>query len=510
MNLFLWGDIIKSLFKAVAVLSFFSILSRCLSFVFRVILSRQVTTVELGIYSVAISICSIFVTLLTAGIPLTISRKTAEYTVDKNKNATNKTVSAGITIALFLSVFVITFVLCFKGFFKLVFADMQSYTVILTLIPFMVFSAIYAPIRGYMWGKEQYTKVSIVELIEQILKLVLCLVLFSLGFSNNNLPAGLAISLACILSSVVGIVFFIKDGGRFVSPQGFVLPTVKTIAPLMAVRVAGSLLQPLISIVLPLMLVSAGFSSTQALSQLGIVLGMTFPLITIPTTLVGSLAMALVPKLSIMQKENQMHKLQTQVYNSLSFTLFCCFMFLPVFSALGEPICLILFKNTEAGVYLSLFAWLVLPMGISQITSSILNSLGHEKFVFFSNAISAIFIVLSIFILPKYVGIYSILIGMGLQTGIVSVINLIKIKKLIGYPSQISLYVKYLIISVLLFLFNHWAIAPLSFVWGNFIALIICGLLSVIYFVVLSYCFNLVNLEILTCKFKKNDKKQNT
>lgn len=473
-------------------------------------LSRQVTTVELGIYSVAVSICSIFVTLLTAGIPLTISRKTAEYSVDKNTTATNKTVSAGICIALFLSVIVTVFILCFKGVFKLIFADMQSYVVILTLIPYMVANAIYSPIRGYMWGKEQYGKVSIIELIEQVFKLIFCILLFSVGISNNNIPAGTSISIACVLSVVVGIVLYLKDGGKFTAPKGYIKPTVKTVAPLMAVRVAGSLLQPLISIVLPLMLVNAGYSTQQALSGLGVVLGMTFPIITIPTTLIGSLAMALVPKLSVMQKENQMQKLQVQVYNSLSFTLFCCFLFLPLFSALGEPICLLLFKNSEAGLYLSRFAWLVLPMGLSQITSSILNSLGYEKFVFFSNAISAIFILLSIFILPSIVGIYAILIGIGLQTGVVSVINIVKIKKLTGFKSQLSLYLKYLIISVMLFLFNHWAITPLTFIWGNFVALFVCGVLSSIAFVVLAYCFNLVNLEILACKISKKRPKHNT
>ena len=475
-----------------------------MGFVFRVYLSRQITTVELGIYSVAISICSIFITILTAGIPLTISRKTAEFSVDKDKASTNKFVSAGLTIATFLCIVVVSFILIFKNVFNLIFADFSSYTVILTLIPYLVFSALYAPIRGFLWGKEQYAQASIVELIEQFLKIVFCIILFNIGISNINLPAGLSMSLACGASVAIGYIFFRRGGGRIVSPSGYIKPMVKMVAPLNAIRVAGSLLMPLISIVLPLMLVGAGLSSDQALSQLGIVLGMTFPIITIPTTLVGALAMALVPKLSILQKENKICKLQSQIENSIAFTLFCCFMFLPVFSALGIPICEILFNNTQAGVYLEYSAWLTLPMGLSQITTSILNSLGDEKYVFFSHAISAIFIVASIFMLPKFIGIYAILVGMGLQTGVVSILNIIKIKRKTEYKSNYTLIIKYLIVSVLLYLFATWIYPLFSIIFGSFVALMLSGAVLTVLFVVLAYSFNLVDLDILLYKFKKN------
>lgn len=477
-----------------------------MGFIFRIYLSRQITTVELGVYSVAVSVCSIFITILTAGIPLTISRKTAEFSVDNNKNETYKYVSSGITIACVLSIFVVLFILSFRGLFARIFADFNSYFVMLTLIPYMVFSAIYAPIRGYLWGKEQYAHASFVEFIEQLLKIIVCVILFNIGIKNINLPAGLSMSVACGLSMVLGFYFFKKDGGQLASPKGTIVPMAKIVAPLNALRVAGSLLQPLISIFLPLMLVKAGYSSNQALSQLGMILGMTFPIITIPTTLVGSLAMALVPKLSVLQKENQQFKLQSKIYNSLSFTFFCCFIFLPMFLALGCPICEVLFNNTQAGIYLKYSAWLTLPMGISQITTAILNSLGHERFVFVSYSISAIFIVLSIFLLPQFVGIYAILIGMGLQSVVVCILNIIKIKKLTEYKSQLSLLTKYMIVTALLYLLCAWIYPFIASFLGKFVALIVIGIISCSSFVLLAYSFNLINLNVLLCRYKKHNK----
>lgn len=378
--------------------------------------------------------------------------------------------------------------------------------VIVTLIPCLVFSAIYGPIRGYLWGKEKYLQVSIVELIEQILKIICLIILFNVGISNSNLPAGISLSIACVISTLVGFYFYKKDGNKLLSPKGFLKPTLKSIIPLNALRVLGSLLQPFISIVLPLVLVNAGIYSDQALSQLGIIMGMTFPIITIPTTLVGSLVMALVPKLSILKQEKRNFALQNQIINSLTFTLFCSFLFLPVFSALGVPICELLFNNSQAGVYLSSSAWLIVPMALAQISTAILNSLGKEKFVFFSHGISGIFVILSILFLPKYIGIYALLIGMGLQNGVVMILNLIKIRKETEYKSQMAKVVKYIAISVLLYLFTSWSNPLICYVFGSVIGLILSCVISVGIFVLLAYGFNLINLDLLLCKLKKQPK----
>lgn len=506
MTFNLWGDIIKSIFKAVAVLSFFSVITRVLGFIFRIILSRQITTVQLGVYSVAISISSIFITILTAGIPLVVSRKTAEYSVDKDDDKISKTVCAGLTITLFLGLAITLLMLILKPIFNAFLTSKESYSVMITLIPCLIFSGLYAPIRGYLWGKEKYIQVSIVELIEQVLKIICVLILFNVGIKNTNLPAGLSLSIACILSTLVGFWFYKKDKQKIVLPKGFLKSTIKSVAPLNALRIVGSLLQPFISIILPLMLVKVGFSNDQALSMLGIIMGMTFPILTIPTTLVGSLAMALVPKLSVLQKENSISSLQKQIQNSLAFTIFCCFIFLPIFSSLGVPICELLFGNTQAGIYLSHSAWLIVPMGLSQISTAILNSLGKEKFVFFSHGISGVFVVLSILILPKFVGIYALLIGMGLQNTVVALLNIYKISKLTDYSPKLSILLKYVILSFAISLFNQWSYPVMALIFGNLIGLVIITLASTLLFVLLTYSFNIVDLEVLLCRFKKQNK----
>ena len=127
-----------------------------------------------------------------------------------------------------------------------------------------------------------------------------------------------------------------------------------------------------------------GYSSTEALSEFGIIMGMTFPLIMIPTTLISSLAVTIIPSISEQSNNIDDGKLTdtSALKNKINFSIRTSILFstllLSSFIALGVPICEFLYDNTKAGQYLSYAAIIMLPMGLSQITSSILNAIGLE------------------------------------------------------------------------------------------------------------------------------------
>ena len=298
------GDLIKSLFKAVAILTIFAGLTRVLGFLFRVFLSRTLSPELLGVYTIAVSVFLVFATLLNSGLPLTISKFTAEFTTEKNNKKIFATVSAGLIISLILGVVCVLVILFGKGLFARVFTNDASYTLLICLIPAVVSTAVYAPFRGYLWGKEKYLKVSVVEFIEQVIRIITCLILYFFVSNENFIfAAGISLGIACVLSTVLGIVFYLLDKAKLNNPKGFYKPLLKSSSPISAVRLAQSVMQPLIAILIPFRLIAAGYTESQALAQLGIAMGMTVPVLMIPSTIIGSLAMALIPKISSLIKE---------------------------------------------------------------------------------------------------------------------------------------------------------------------------------------------------------------
>ena len=75
----------KSLFKSVAILTLFSFITRVAGFFFRIYLSRTIGSEQLGIYQIVFSVFIVIVTIVTSGLPLTVSKLTAKYTTENKK-----------------------------------------------------------------------------------------------------------------------------------------------------------------------------------------------------------------------------------------------------------------------------------------------------------------------------------------------------------------------------------------------------------------------------------------
>ena len=153
---FYWGENLKSLFKTVAYITIFSVVTRAMGFVFRIYLSRALGPEALGLYQVALSVFSVLLTVVASGMPVVISKLTAKYYAKKYKNSEGSLVTAALLISVVTSLVLILLVLAFKSVFSAIFADDRCYTILLVLLPAILCSAIYNVFRGAMWGHSNY------------------------------------------------------------------------------------------------------------------------------------------------------------------------------------------------------------------------------------------------------------------------------------------------------------------------------------------------------------------
>ena len=464
-----------------------------MSFVYRIFLSRTLTNSTLGIYTIALSVFGIFNTLLASGTPLTISRIVS---TNPNGNKENgRTVTAGFIINMTASILLTVFVLVFKNLFGLFFTDETSYIILLTMIPAILSTGFYTSFRGYLYGKEKYLHIGLVELIEQILRIVLCVILIIFLFPDNSpIPAGISFGVAGALSTVIGVCVYFKVGGKIGNPKGYFSNIIKSSLPITFVRIGGSLIVPLISILIPLRLVSAGFTNDYALSQIGIIMGMTLPLLTIPSTIIGAFSTALIPRTALSFRQKDYDGMNNEVMSSLNFSLILTFLLIPPFIALGEPACKFIFNSSEAGIYLSMSAWLMIPMCFTQISTSVLNAIGEEKNSFWIYLFASIFLLASVWILPKYIGATSIVIGMGISSTITTILNMRIISKQSNLSySYIKLTIILLLLSIPITLLTKYLFNILYNILPLFISLAITSIVSVGIFFILLSTFNILD-----------------
>jgi len=485
-------------------LTIFSVATRCLGFIYKIYLAKIMTTNELGIYNITLSVYMVFITIIGASIPLTVSKITAKNKALGQASYTNYSITSALIYNVIMALFLTLLALISKPLITLVIGNSLGYTVILSLLPSIFFTAIYAQLKGYLWGIENYFAVSIVELFEQILKISICVVFIMTNIFNSPIIAvANAINWSCGISTIYGIYLYVKNSGRFQYRNGYFKEIIKSSSPLTCVRLFTSLLAPIISFIIPLRLSSTIFSKAEIISELGVLMGMSMPLLSIPSTIIGALCMILIPKISS-ENTSQVNK---QISYYIIFTISCIFAFIPIFIILGEPICELVFNHIQAGTYLKYFCWVMLPIGLAQITTSILNALNQEYKTFFYFIISNIIMVIFTICFTPLIGPGIIIVGMGIGSILTTVLNVHKIKTILGTNTNIlSISIKHSFIILPIILLTRYCYNILSNILSPFITISITGIISVAFYICLLFTFNIINLSTIKIYLNRNTK----
>ena len=499
----------KSILKSVALISVFSVLTRLLGFLLRIFLSRTIGAEALGLYQVALSVFMVLLTVVSSGLTLIISRMTASYRVSQDKIATASLITSGLLLALVVSVILCAIILIFKNLFAHLFTDENCVNILIILLPSLIFSAIYSVFRGAMWGHDNYFALCVTELFEMVIKIAFSVLLLNASMSvlQSATTVAWAFTLSCVFSAVLVVILYFFYGGKLGKPTRIYRTILSRSAPITGVRIAGSLVQPLIALILPARLMLAGYTASQAMSIYGIALGMTFPLLFLPTTLTGSLSTALVPDISMAMAQNDSSHIQKRVTASINFTLFISFLVVPIFVAIGDKIGVFLYGEALSGTLLQFSSWIMIPMGVTNITSAILNSVGLEVKSFINYIIGGIFTFISVMWLTKFMGVLSLPFGMGVSTTVTMILNIIMLKRKLGIKVKI---LKELTLFALLSLPTLAITSFVSNLLSNFLPLIfnlmISGGLGVVIYISLCLTFNLVNIQSYIVKFKEKVK----
>lgn len=404
----------QNLYRTAAVVTVFSAIEHGLGFLYRIILSRLLGPEGLGVYQVSLTVFAVFLTATSSGLPITLSRTISKHRARGSLRGERASVSAAILLALLASLPVTLLLYALRTPFTAVFSDRRCADLFYILLPSLSFTSVYAVLRGCFWGNRRFLAYSLVELVEEIVMIItgISLLLFFPAAAKGESLAAAAVLVSYLCSFGIAAVYFFATGGRLVPPRGELLPLIKSSVPVTAMRTSSSLVNSLISVIFPLRLAAAGVSSAQAMAEYGVVYGMTMPVLTIPATLIGSIAIVLVPELAESFYKQQREKLSSLVERALNATLLITGLLIPVFLVCGGDIGALLYSNAASGVLISRYALMLLPMGLTMISTSILNSLGCERqtLLFFLGGAAAMLV--CVWFLPEYLGSDALCVGM--------------------------------------------------------------------------------------------------
>lgn len=498
----------RSIFKAVSVITIFSIITRFFGFIFRVYLSRNLGAEGLGIYQISASILGIFMTLIASGLPLTTAKLVAKYDAESKLKSKFKLITSALILALILSIFSCILILGGQKIFKL-FVSEQSAKLLIYMCPALIFSAIYAVLRGALWGENKFFWVSFTELIEQIARLILTFFLL-IGLTNineKNIVVAKTFSIASMLSCILVIVVYFCSGNRLNFKKGEYKHIIKSSTPITSMHLASSFVQPLGAILIPALLMSIGYTKSSAISEYGIIMGMTFPLLYAPLAIIGSISMVMVPKISKLNAQNDNETITKSVKSCIEFSIFLAMIIIPIFLSVGDKIGIVLFKNYSSGLYLQYASICILPMVLCNISNSILNAMNMETKTFKHYLISTVIMFVSLIAFTKFLGANAIILSFILSMGTTAILNIKLLKKKLSFDFNFySLITKYLIFVLISSLLGHFVSNILSSSLSPFFSGLIGGGIALLSTLLLIHTFKIYDFKFNFTKKKRKIK----
>lgn len=493
----------QSLYRSAAIVTVFAVFEHFLGFLYRIILSRLLGPEGLGVYQVALTVFAVFLTLSSSGLPITLSRVISKHRAKGSLHGEQSATTAAILIALMFSVPITVLLFLFRTQFSAIFSDPRCADLFYILIFGLSFTSVYAIIRGCFWGNKRFFAYSLIELVEEMIMIavgVFLLLGLPSGISGVN-KAAVAVLISYLCSFTIAIIYFMIKGGRLRSPKGEFLPLLKSSMPVTAMRTSSSLMNSLISVVFPMRLMAAGFSSSKALAEYGVICGMVMPMLMVPGSFIGSLAVVLVPTLAECYYRKQTKEVGELVEKALTTTLLIACVLIPFFISCGENVGIFLFSNAESGIMLRDCALMLLPMSITMITTSLLNSMNCERQTLGIFLLGSAAMLLCIWFLPAYLGSGALLVGMTCDFCITAMLSLILLRKKAGRLVSSKTVLKFALLTVPASLVgigcNMLLMRYLDYVAVSVITIILVGLVEV----TLMWALKLVDVKRIVKRF---------
>lgn len=477
------------LFQSATLVTLFSVAERGLGFLYRIVLSRFLGAEGVGLYQVALSLFAVFLTFGTGGIPITVSRLICKSKAEGRGQGESEAVGAGVFLCLLLTLPVCILLICFPNTVGFLFTDKRGIPVFRILLIGLVFSSLYAVIRGSFWGNKRFLTPSVLELLEECVMVIVGVLLLtnvtSISQGVNRAAWAVVISYLFSFSAATLCFFFYK--GKLGNPKKQLKPLFNATLPITSVRACGSLVNSAIAVLLPAMLVRAGASESEALTVFGVVSGMAIPVLFIPATIIGSLSLVLVPQLSEDFYAKKTEQLNKNLSRGLTVSVLVSLFLIPFFYVLGDELGMLAFSEKLAGEYIRKGSVVLLPMSVTMISTSMLNSMGFEKQTFIHYFIGQAAQLLCILLLPSLCGGYAYVLGMGAGFVLNGVFNLVllgkkcpnlyrEMRKQRGHGRVHSLFIA-AFCALPLCLFGDFLVAIFSRFCGAFLSMSVTGVL---------------------------------
>lgn len=402
-----------SFIKGALILCAANAASKILGAVFKIPLTYILKEEGMAIFSTATSVYSIFITLVTAGIPLAVSRLVSADISGGRRGDAIKTVRASVLLLTLLGAAASILLFFGADFFATAMKDPAAALSIKIISPSVFFVAWGTAYKSYFQGIGEMTPTAISQVSESAIRF-LAGYFFALFFLNksHHITSGAAISGITLGEIFATLLLFFSylfkcrktDKRSSLSYRKIYSSIAAVSVPLLICSLTLSLFNMLDTATVRNQLLSIRFSpdtargfllkysaytsifdnisDTLKLSQegarwlYGAYSGYALTVFHLPLGMISTLFVSIFPIIAGKLSQGKIDAVRRTLHSTFSLTVFCAVPFCVLFSAASKQILFLLFHNTASADMLSLVSPCLIFLSASQLFTSVFHADG--------------------------------------------------------------------------------------------------------------------------------------
>lgn len=448
----------RSFLKGALILSIAGFAVKGIGFLNWIILSRVLGGEGIGLYQMAFPVYLLALSISSAGLPVAISILTAEKLAHGDYRGAQRVFRTSLWV-LACTGLILSLAVYFGAEWLIKFRfirDPRAYYSIIALAPAIFFVTLLSSYRGYLQGWQQMTPTAVSQVVEQIFRVITMLIFASMllpyglehaaaGASFGACPgaaAGLAVLLYYYWRMKNQARVHIEAQSAEAAPESS-WRVMKRLAVLALPVSVSDLMLPVVAnldlFIVPARLEAAGYTVEQSTELFGYLTGMAVPLVNLTTVLTAAMATSLVPAISTAYSLGDYQGVKQRITTAVRISHMVTIPAFVGLLVLARPIADMVYHAPQAGLPLEVLAIAVFLLGLHQVTTGVLQGMGHTTIPLANMAGSAVVKVILNWTLTAspLLGIQGAALATVADIGLAAILNLYFLNRYIGFRMDI-------------------------------------------------------------------------
>ena len=357
--------------------------SQLLGFFSRVAIARFAGAQVLGLYQLILPAYGAAQALCVSGPLLAVAVLTARYDARKNTGGMMQVLHTALKGFFILWLIPALAVLAGRDLIAgRLLGDPRTAAALPLLLPTLLLTGVENLHKHHLYARGEVKIPALVELGEQSLRALAMAALLYFAPDAAEEAALQRIITALLISEVFSassLVLYVRSRGlHSTSVKGLWRQGASIALPVLCSAVAGNLLNLATNVAIPRLLMAGGLNRSAAMEDFGVMLGMTLPLLCLPTAFISALSLPLLPRLTGELERGRMDRFCRTGEKALLAVSYLLLPLLALLCALGDTLGEVVFHHAGVGSH-------VLPLAIGvgagcyqSIAVCLLNALGKQ------------------------------------------------------------------------------------------------------------------------------------